>query len=115
MGRQHILLDPVAADAVALLGLLVREARVRYGWTQADLAARAGVSARTVSAVESGAGSTSIGAVFNVVVAAGVRLFDFSPLELSSALRRTNDTVVLLPKRIRPKAWPDLNLVNVDF
>ena len=112
MGRQRMSINSQAADATAVLGALVHQARASYGWTLADLAARAGVSARTVSAVESGAAATSIGAAFNVAVAAGVLLFDLDPRELARAARHEADKVALLPKRVRPGKMPD---VDLDF
>lgn len=103
-----------AADAVTILGIHVRSARHDQHWTVAQLAARAGVSPRTVTAIESGSGSTSIGNVFTVAVAAGITLFAADNQRSLAIMRGLEQgRVALLPSRIRPRA--DLGDDGLDF
>lgn len=102
MGRQKVAMSRAAADAVVILGAHVRMARHDNRWTRAELAARAQVSARTVAAVESGSGSTSIGNVFTVAVAAGITLFAADDARSLAVMRGLEQgRVALLPSRVR--------------
>lgn len=51
------------------LGATIRRARKQRGWTQGDLAARAGISRRTLVALEGGNPRGEIGIVLRVVAA----------------------------------------------
>lgn len=75
MGRQSIVMTPEATDAVRTLGAQIRARRAALSMTAEELAARASVSARTVSLVEQGRASVSIGNVFNIATVIGVPLF----------------------------------------
>lgn len=75
MGRQAIAMLPEARDAAVTLGALVRRYRQDRSMKIAELAARAGVSERTVSLIERGSPTVSIGNVFNVAAVVGVPLF----------------------------------------
>jgi transcriptional regulator with XRE-family HTH domain len=82
---------PEAQDAAQTIGAMVRQRRFALSMTVEELAARAGVSPRTVSQVEKGDGSVSIGNVFNVAAVIGVPLFgadDAATLALVSARAR---------------------------
>lgn len=59
------------------LSALARGRRMEHGWTQADVAARAGVSRKWVSDFETGKASVDLSAV--------LRLLDALAVELSSA------------------------------
>lgn len=50
-----------AEDAARLLAAKIRTARIVRGWSQAELAARSGLSTRTVSTLETGAVSVQLG------------------------------------------------------
>lgn len=56
------------------LGHALRDARLRHGWTQRELAARAGVSQRYVSELECGKGSVTFERLATVVATLGLRL-----------------------------------------
>lgn len=60
------------------LGAAVRRVRIRLGWRQDDVAARAGVSQSTVSRLERGhLGSLSLGVIRNVAAAVDVQVAVF--------------------------------------
>ncbi len=102
MPRQRIGLHPAADDAVQVLGQQVRQARIVKGWTAAQLASAAGVSARTVSSIETGSPAVSIGNVLNVAVIAGVALYGVTDqAELTRMRLRGEERLALLPVRVR--------------
>lgn len=101
VGRQRIDSPPAARDAARVLGQQIRLARRDRNWTASELAARSGVSERTVLAAEAGAASTSIGNVFKVAIAAGVPLFAITDVdELARARFRGEEKLALLPSRV---------------
>ena len=63
-------------DALALLGQLVREARLGKAMTTTDLASRAGISRSLLQRIERGDPGCSIGVVFEVAALSGVPLFE---------------------------------------
>lgn len=65
------------------------------------MAARLGVNPRTVSKIESGSPTVSIGTVFNAAFLVGVNLFGLSGPELARARRAGEETLVLLPEKVR--------------
>ncbi len=56
------------------LGAAIRDGRKRRGWTQDDLAKRAGVTARWLRDVEHGKSTAEIGLVFRVLSHLGIEL-----------------------------------------
>lgn len=102
MARRRIGLLPAAENALVVLGSQIRSARHERNWTQADLAARAGVTAKVVSAIESGMPSVSAGNVFNVATLVGVALFGTRDKgELALLRSAARDQTVLLRDRVR--------------
>jgi transcriptional regulator with XRE-family HTH domain len=101
MAKRTIGLSRPSADALAVLGQQINEARLAKGWTVADTAARLGVGPRTVRALEKGAPGVAIGTVFNAAFLVGVNLFGLDPAALAEARRRGEDTLALLPSRVR--------------
>ena len=61
-----------AAERVAELGQRIRVARIRRGWSGADLASKAGINRNTLSALELGKPGTAIGVCFTVLWALGL-------------------------------------------
>jgi transcriptional regulator with XRE-family HTH domain len=114
MGRQKVAMSPAATEAALVLGQQIHFARHDRKWTVAELAGRAGVSDRTVTAIEHGLPSTSIGNVLNVAVAAGVPLFGADdPTSLAATRLNSSEKLALLPQRIRrPGGEAD---VDLDF
>ncbi len=88
-----------AADALAVLGAQVRVGRHARNWTAADLAARIGVSPRTVTAIEKGSPGVAVGTVLNAAAVVGVPLFGATGAELARLRRRGEERVALLPSR----------------
>jgi transcriptional regulator with XRE-family HTH domain len=109
MGRRKVGLTRSAEDALAVLGQQIRFARAARGMTAVELAGTAGISPTTLSAIENGAGATSIGNVFNVATIVGVPLFGVDdPSELIALRRRGEERLALLPSRVdRPRRSGD--------
>jgi transcriptional regulator with XRE-family HTH domain len=89
--------------ALALLGQLVREARVLKALTTTDLAERAGISRALLQRIERGDPGCSIGAVFEVATLCGVPLFDQDQRQLSAHLALQREKVALLPQAVRTR------------
>jgi DNA-binding XRE family transcriptional regulator len=96
MARRGVSVNSASADALVLLGKQIKEARKARGWTMAMLASRLDIGLSTVSKIESGAPSISIGTVFNAAVVVGVKLFGLNPPELAEARQEGAGTGVLL-------------------
>lgn len=90
-----------SADALGVLANQIKLARHARNWSIADMAARLGVNPRTVSKIESGSPTVSIGTVFNAAFLVGVNLFGLSGPELARARRAGEETLVLLPEKVR--------------
>lgn len=101
MARGPVAVSRASRDALAVLGGQVKTARLARGWTQAELAGRIGVDARTLSAVERGAPNVMIGTAFQAALTAGVDLFGLDGDELALARRRGEQVLALLPTRVR--------------
>ena len=102
MAKHRIALSRPSADALAVLGHQINEARLTKGWTVIDTAARLCVGPRTVRAIEKGSPGVAIGTVFNAAFLVGVNLFGLDQHALAEARRRGEDTLALLPSRVRP-------------
>jgi transcriptional regulator with XRE-family HTH domain len=61
-----------ATEHVARLGQRIRVARIRRGWSVADLASKAGINRNTLTALELGKPGTAIGVCFTVLWALGL-------------------------------------------
>lgn len=61
-----------AAEQVVQLGQRIRIARIRRGWSVADLASKAGINRNTLTALELGRPGTAIGVCVTVVWALGL-------------------------------------------
>ncbi|MBM3336463.1 MAG: helix-turn-helix transcriptional regulator [Betaproteobacteria bacterium] len=91
-------------DALALLGQLVREARLDKAMTTTDLASRAGISRSLLQRIERGDPGCSIGVVFEVAALCGVPLFELEPRQLTHYLALHREKMALLPKSVRTPA-----------
>jgi transcriptional regulator with XRE-family HTH domain len=90
-------------DASALIGGLIRAARMERKLTAREVAGRAGISRGLLQRIEKGGLKCEIGAVFEVAAIVGVKLFDADGTTLTAHLRRTENKLALLPKSIRRK------------
>ncbi len=104
MARVPVTPTRQAAEAIDVLAGLIRRGRHRRGWTQAQLAERIGVTAKTVHSLEAGSPTVALGTVFNAADVTGVRLFDAEGDELHRLRALNRDTVGLLNRRVRPCA-----------
>jgi transcriptional regulator with XRE-family HTH domain len=93
---------PAARDAAALLGAQVRAARTARGWTQRDLAERVGTTPFTIGKVERGDPTVGLGVAFDAAVITGVPLFVEDRPRLTHEAARAQQTLALLPQRVRP-------------
>ncbi len=88
-------------EAVALLGLMIHNARIKRDMTAADVAERAGTSRGLVHRIEKGEMGSSIGAAFEVAAIVGLRLFEAEPATLTRHLSMERDKLALLPQSVR--------------
>ncbi len=98
-------------EASALLGGLIRASRKERKLTAQELADRAGISRGLLQRIEKGDLKCEIGAVFEAATIVGVRLFNADETTLTKHLRRTEDKLALLPKRIKARK----KVVRDDF
>ena len=114
IAKSEIAPTRAAADALAVLAAQIRLARNHKNWTAADLGARIGVSARTVTSIEKGSPGVAIGTVLSAASIAGVSLFGASGEELARLRRRGEERVALLPTReYQPRSGGDSD--GLDF
>lgn len=98
-------------DAVALLAVLIREARNERKLTAQELADRAGISRGLLQRIEKGNLRCEIGAVFEVAAIVGIPLFESDGSALAKQLRQTKEKLAIMPKSVRKKS----KKVNDDF
>ena len=73
MGRKKVNLLPQQNNRLKQMGNQIRLARLRRKLSASLVAERAGISRQTVSAVEKGSPSVSIGIIVNVLLAIGLQ------------------------------------------
>ena len=66
------LVPPEAVERITLLGQRIRVARIRRGWSVADLASKAGINRNTLTALELGKPGTALGMCATVLWALGL-------------------------------------------
>jgi len=64
--------DNVKVNSVRELAAAIKSARQARGWTQAELASRAGVTRQWIIAVERGKPTAEVGAVLRTITALGL-------------------------------------------
>jgi transcriptional regulator with XRE-family HTH domain len=67
-----IALPAQAGDRLARLGQRIRLARIRRGWSIAEVAGKAGINRNTITALELGKPGTSVGVCFTVLWVLGL-------------------------------------------
>jgi len=96
---------PLVDDALKTAGQLVRAGRIERKWPVAELAGRAGVSERTVRAVEAGSPGSSFATVLELLYLTGNSPFGVEdPAEMARMRRRGEERLALLPSRARKPA-----------
>ena len=68
----NFLMPLQAIERVTQLGQRVRVARIRRGWSVADLASKAGINRNTLTSLELGKPGTAVGVCFTVLWALGL-------------------------------------------
>lgn len=68
----NFLVPPPVVEYVAQLGQRIRVARIRRGWSVAELAIKAGVNRNTVTALELGKAGTAVGVCVTILWALGL-------------------------------------------
>lgn len=102
MSRKAHSHSPWTTSAISVLGQQISAERRDKRWTQEDLAERAGISAKTLSAIEKGSPNSSIGTVFEVASLLGIPLVGATD---SVAQQSIKARLAILPARVRePKA-----------
>lgn len=91
-------------DAVALLGQLIRAARIERKLSVQALAERAGVSRDLMQRIEHGDPRVSLGVAFEAATIVGVPLFTPEPSRLAAERARQDEKLRLLPKAVRKRA-----------
>lgn len=100
-----------ARDAAALLGEMIRAARLHRRMPTRELAERSGSSRGLVVRVEAGDMGSAIGAAFEMATVLGVPLFDSDPGLVGARLAKQREVNSLLPRR----AFPASVEVDDDF
>ena len=100
-----------AREAAALLGEMIRAARLHRRMSTRELAERVGSSRGLVVRVEAGDMGSAIGASFEMAAVHGVPLFETDPGLLGGRLAKQREVNALLPKR----AFPASVEVDDDF
>ena len=88
-------------DSLALLGMMVRVARIEHSMTISELAARADVSRSLLQRIEDGDPGCSIGAIFEVTAIVGVPFIVEDNKTLSLKIAHFKEKIALLPKSAR--------------
>jgi transcriptional regulator with XRE-family HTH domain len=87
-------------EAVAVLGQLIRIARIERKLSVAALAERAGVSRDLIQRIEHGDPRCGIGAVFEAAAIVGVPLFEADRGALTARRAEHEEKLRLLPKSV---------------
>lgn len=90
-----------AREAIALLGQLVRAARLSRRLTMDEVAERAGITRALLRRIERGEMGSAIGAAFEVAAIVGVRLFDADQDRLGAERMAQDRILSLMPASAR--------------
>lgn len=97
-----------ARVAAALLGQMIRKARIVRKMTAEDVAERVGLSRGLLRRIENGDLSCTLGSVFETAAVVGVPLFDSDEPKLTGNLAANTAVMALIPKAVKaPRATPD--------
>lgn len=93
--------SPETREALRLMGGQIRLARKQRRMSEAELAARIGISRSTLQLIEKGNAKVEVGLAFEAAVLVGVPLFVPDPSRIASEIARVEDKLALLPQSIR--------------
>ncbi|ORJ57586.1 helix-turn-helix transcriptional regulator [Geothermobacter hydrogeniphilus] len=88
-------------EAINYLAVQIKSFRKQRGWSERELAERAGISRATLQKIEAGDPGCSLGLVFEVATLVGLPLFETDTEQLAARSNLAKQTLSLLPKRIR--------------
>ncbi|MES2031270.1 MAG: transcriptional regulator [Pseudomonadota bacterium] len=94
-------LPPYAADAVTLLGQLLRKTRVESKLKTTEVAERQGISRGLVCCIEPGDPGCTIGAAFEAATIVGLPLFNSDQATMSRIVASNREVMTLFPKSVR--------------
>ena len=94
-------IPPQVTESAAQLGHRIQIARIRRGWSVADLASKAGVNRNTLSALEQGKTGTTLGVCFTVLWALGLEESLRGVADADADLHGKALEVARRPKRVR--------------
>ncbi|KXV75570.1 hypothetical protein AD953_06890 [Acetobacter malorum] len=97
--------------ALHLLGAEVSVMRKQKGWSEQELATRAGVSRASLRAVEKGEATVQVGIAFEVAITVGLPLFGGEDA-MARQWQHETERLALLPQRMRARS---AGQVNDDF
>ena len=100
-------LSPATKEALGILGVAIRAARLRRGWTVRELAERVGVSHPTIVKVERGDPSVAAGTLLEAATLVGVPLFDADAVGRDRYGAHKRIELALLPAAARRSATVD--------
>ena len=88
----------VTREVMKLLSRQIKIARKQRGWSENELAKRAGIARATVQKIEHGDLGCAIGLVFEVAILVGVRLFSAELSSLKAHTKHADEILALFPK-----------------
>lgn len=86
--------------ALKLFASLIKVARKKHGWSEAELAERAGTTRPTIRKIEQASPVSAIGLYFEVAYLLGIPLFSSDHEEMAGIQDKLDLQLALLPKRI---------------
>lgn len=101
MGKKIRTYSSRTSQALRLLASLIKAARKRKGWSEAELAERCDTTRGTVRKVEQGKPGTEIGLYFEIANLLGIPLLAEDSGELSEIQKRVDLQLSVLPQRVR--------------
>lgn len=87
-------------QSIKIFALQIQAARKQQGWSEAELAERAGTTRPTIRQIEKGNPATSLGLYFEVATLLGIPLYDADSQKLTGIQNNLELQIALLPKRI---------------
>ena len=87
-------------QALKLFASLIKVARKKHGWSEAELAERAGTTRPTIRKIEQASPVSEIGLYFEVAYLLGIPLLSSDSVEMTAIQDKLDLQLAVLPKRI---------------